>query len=280
MSYLPLLRLSVSHMGNVDNYFNASVIDFIKIKFMLFIHDICIKIKVMCYRISNIASKEQIEHTFNASFKFPKLHIKTPVIDGLLESSVSIIKMSNKEEVSLAIWGLLPETFQDDWQYFQNVQNTLNIDLKGIEDDPKFGNAVQKRRCLILVTGFFTYYLHEGNLYPYYVHLESNEPFAIAGVYNELDDGFVTCSIVVSKTNDFIKQIHNSDISMPVVLDTFNQNQWLNSDIGKKSISKIIKTASQLPLCAHPIAKEFHKLGVDFDSVLEPVDYYNIPKTK
>ena len=83
--------------------------------------------------------------------------------------------------------------------------------------------------------------------------------------------------MIVSKANDFIKKIHNSDISMPVVLDTFHQNQWLNAEVSEKSIAKIIKTASELPFFAHPIAKEFHKLGVDFDSVLEPVDYKNIP---
>lgn len=234
----------------------------------------------MCYKISNIASKEEIEHTFNATFKFPKLHTKMPVIDGLVESPVSIIKMSKKEEVTLAIWGLLPETFQDDWQYFQNVQNTLNVNLKEIGEDPKYDNALQERRCLIIATGFFTYYLHEGNLYPYYVHLPSNEPFAIAGVYNELDDGFVTCSIVVSKANDFIKEIHHSDTSMPVVLDKLNQNMWLNANTSEALIETSIETTSELPFHAHTIAKEFHKLGVDFDSVLDPVSYRNLPKIK
>ncbi|WP_046755422.1 SOS response-associated peptidase [Kordia jejudonensis] len=234
----------------------------------------------MCYKISNTAGKEEIEDVFNATFKFPKLHEKTPVIDGLVESPISIIKMSNREEITLAIWGLLPETFQDDWQYFQNVQNTLNVDLKGIEEDPKYENALQERRCLIIATGFFTYYLHEGNLYPYYVHLPSNEPFAIAGVYNELDDGFVTCSIVVSKANEFIKEIHNSDTSMPVVLNTFNQDMWLDANTSQELIETIVETTSELSFHAHTIAKEFHKLGVDFDSVLEPVSYKNVPKTK
>ncbi|WP_430409358.1 SOS response-associated peptidase [Kordia sp.] len=234
----------------------------------------------MCYKISNTASKEEIESIFNATFRFPKLHTKMPVIDGLAESSVSIIKMSKKEEVTLAIWGLLPRTFQEDWQYFQNVQNTLNVDLKGIGEDPKYQNALQERRCLIIATGFFTYYLHEGNLYPYYVHLPSNKPFAIAGVYNELDDGFVTCSIMVSKANDFIQEIHNSDTFMPVVLDKFNQNMWLSAHTSEKLIKTIIETTSELPFQAHTIAKEFHNLGVDFDAVLQPVSYRNVPKAK
>ncbi len=231
----------------------------------------------MCYKISNTATVATIEKVFNASFKFPKLHKKAAVIDGLIESSISIITMTNREQVSLAIWGILPEMYQDDWQYFQNVQNTLNVNLNTINDDVKYKKALKSRRCLILVTGFFTYYLRHGDLYPYYVHLKSNEPFAIAGVFNELDDGFITCSIIVSKANSFIKKIHNSDTLMPVVLDKFNQEKWLDSKISDKRIIEIINTVSQLSFKAYPIVKEFHKLGVDFDSVLDPVKYKNIP---
>tara|TARA_R110002096_G_scaffold431563_1_gene646991 strand:+ start:27850 stop:28554 length:705 start_codon:yes stop_codon:yes gene_type:complete len=231
----------------------------------------------MCYKISNTASRATIEEAFNASFKFPKLHKEAPVIDGLIESSVSIITMTNKQQVSLAIWGILPELYQDDWQYFQNVQNTLNVNLDTINDDVKYKDALKSRRCLILVTGFFTYYLHNGDLYPYYVHLESHEPFAIAGVFNQLDDGFMTCSIIVSKANSFIKKIHNSDTLMPVVLGKLNQEKWLDSKTDNKKIIEIINTVSQLRFKAYPIAKEFHKLGVDFDSVLDPVSYKNIP---
>lgn len=236
------------------------------------------KKKVMCYRISNTATKETIEKTFNASFKFPTLHKETPVIDGLIESSVTIIKMSKKDKISLAIWGILPETYQDDWQFFQNVQNTLNLSLETIKEDQKYRDALAHRRCLVIVTGFFTYYLYKGDLYPYYVHQESNKPFAIAGIFNQLDDGFITCSLIISKANAFIKKIHNSDNLMPVVLDQNNQDLWLDNHTKDDVIDEVINTESQLVFKAYPIAKEFHKLGVNFNSVLEPVNYNSIPK--
>ena len=87
----------------------------------------------------------------------------------------------------------------------------------------------------------------------------------------------MTCSIIVSKANSFIKKIHNSDTLMPVVLGKLNQEKWLDSKTDNKKIIEIINTVSQLRFKAYPIAKEFHKLGVDFDSVLDPVSYKNIP---
>lgn len=232
----------------------------------------------MCYKISNTASKELIENTFKASFAFPKLYKKMPVIDGLAESTVSIISMDDKKEISLAIWGLLPDSYQDDWQYFQDIQNTLNLSKQSIYENSKYTKALNNKRCVVLVTGFFTYYLHNGQLFPYYVHLKSKAPFPIAGIYNELDDGFKTCSLVVSKANSFIQKIHNSHTFMPVVLDSEHQKAWLNRSTTEKSLINIMDTESQLKFTAHPVAKEFHKLGVDYDSVLDPVVYNNLPR--
>lgn len=232
----------------------------------------------MCYKISNIASKEAIEKAFNVSFKFPKLHTRNPIIDGLSESVVSVITQNRPQELSLAIWGILPEAFQDDWQHFQNVKNTLNVDLSELEEDPKYKGSLTERRCLVIVTGFFTYYLHDGELYPYYVYLESKKPFALAGVYNELEDGFKTCSIITSKANTFIRKIHNSDTLMPVVLDESNYHSWISETTDKEVVKEVIDISSYLEFKAYPIAKEFHKNGVVYDSLLDPVEYQDIPR--
>lgn len=232
----------------------------------------------MCYKISNTASRQYLEVTFNASFAFPQLYKKMPVIDGLAESSVSVITMCNKQEISYAIWGLLPDNYQDDWQYFQDIQNTLNLSKETIREDAKYTGALKNRRCVILVTGFFTYFLHNGQLFPYYVHLKSKTPFAVAGIYNELDDGFKTCALLVSKANSFIQKINNSHTFMPVVLDLANREKWLNPQTNQKELNAIIDTNTELSFTAHSIAKEFHKLGVDYDSVLDPVLYNNLPK--
>ncbi|MDD7885433.1 SOS response-associated peptidase [Flavivirga sp. 57AJ16] len=232
----------------------------------------------MCYKISNTASVNTIEKAFNVSFRFPKIHKSNPIIDGMKESTVSLITMNKPKEVSPAIWGILPESFQNEWQYFQNVKNTLNLKINDLNEDPKYQEAIKNRRCLIIATGFFTYYLYDGDLYPYYVHLKSEEPFVMAGIYNQLDDGFKTCSMIVSKANSYIQKIHNSDMLMPVVLDKLQQEKWLGIKTNTQSIALILDTVSQLEFNAYPIAKEFHKRDVVYDSILEPVFYSDIPK--
>ncbi|WP_299130650.1 SOS response-associated peptidase family protein [uncultured Winogradskyella sp.] len=232
----------------------------------------------MCYRLSNTAERDTIEKEFNATFKFPKLHKNNPVINGLEESFISVITAEDPKSISYAIWGILPKQFEDDWEYYQNVQNTLNIESDKIEQEPLYNEALINRRCLIIVTGFFTYYLYRGTLYPYYVHLKNDSPFALAGVYNELKDGFLTCALVLSEANSFISKIHNYDHKMPFILNAEHQNRWLDKDLDSTKIYQLFEEKADLDFRAHPIAKEFHKVGVTYDSVLEPVFYKGIPK--
>ncbi|WP_142784587.1 SOS response-associated peptidase [Changchengzhania lutea] len=234
----------------------------------------------MCYKISNTADRTAIERSFDISFKYPKLHKPKPVINGLAESSVLTINQNNQSEVTLAIWGLLPESFQEDWQVYQDIKNTLNIDVEEIDQNSDYIDALQHRRCIVIVTGFFTYYLHDGELYPYYVYSETEEPFGLAAVYNELEDGFTTASILVSEANDFIKKIHNADALMPVILNKDDHNLWLDAKTESTDLELLFHTPNQLKLTAHPIAKEFHKSDIIYDSVLDPVEYKNIPNIK
>lgn len=234
---------------------------------------------VMCYRLSNTAKREVIENEFGALFKYPKLHKFNPIINGLEESFVSVITSKDPKVISYAIWGILPGQFEEDWEDFQNVQNTLNIDHDKIEDDPLFNESIKTRRCIIIVTGFFTYYLHKGELYPYYVHLSEDQPFALAGIYNQLKDGFITCGLILSEANSFISKIHNSNHKMPLSLDKEHQDIWLNEDTNELEIQNILNKSIHMDYHAHPIAKEFHKIGITYDSVLEPVYYKNIPKS-
>lgn len=233
----------------------------------------------MCYRLSNTAKREVIENEFGAIFRYPKLHKFNPIINGLEESFVSVVTCKEPKKISYAIWGILPGQFEEDWEDFQNVQNTLNIDHDKIDDNPLFSEAVKTRRCLIIVTGFFTYYLHEGELYPYYVHLDNDKPFALAGIYNQLKDGFITCGLILSEANSFISHIHNSNHKMPLSLNKEDQDLWLNKNTSAFLINELLNKNVDIDFKAHPIAKEFHKVGITYDSVLEPVYYKNIPKS-
>lgn len=194
----------------------------------------------MFYKISNIASGKSIEAKFKVSFEFPNLYKPKTLIDGLKESTISVITTANPKKVVYAIWGLLPENFEDNWSVFQDVVNTLNVKMETLENSNGiYSNLLQKRRCVIMATGFFTTWLTNGTIERCHVHLPNYEPFAIAGVYNELNDGFITTSLVVTRISESFKDIPNISNLKPLVLNEGELEQWLDSSSSLADIKKL-----------------------------------------
>ncbi len=231
----------------------------------------------MYRKISNIAERELMEKELGVPFKFPKLYSPNSVINGTDESTLSIITVENPDYISYAIWGLLPNNFVDEWMDFQNILNTLTVSKENLNSNGIFQEPYHKRRCLIIVTGFFTYHLYNGSLYPYYIYQANNKPFCIAGIYNTLEDGFITSSMLMTKATGIIKKIQNLNSDMPVLIPKTFYNTWLDNTADMNEIHHIINQHNLIELKAHPIAKEFFKNGISYETMLEPVEYKGIP---
>lgn len=229
----------------------------------------------MYYKLSNTANRSRIERRFGVSFKYPNLHRPEMVINGLNETNVSIITAEQPDIISLGIWGILPEDYADEWATFQNVSNTLHIDESAIASEFWYSKSFEERRCLFIVTGFFTSYIRDGVVYPYYIGLESGAPFLLAGIYNTLDDGFITCALVLKKANDFIRKFQNVGDFMPIVVPDNLADIYLDDAMTQKGIKAFLDQPHEHGLCATPIEKEFFNQNITYDSMLEPYDYQN-----
>lgn len=233
----------------------------------------------MMYRkISNIAEKELIEKELGVTYKYPKLYTTSSVIDGTEESTLSVVTSENPNQVSYAIWGILPTNYTDEWSEFQKAFSTLSVHRDDLNSNKIFQEPYRHRRCIIIITGFFIYHLHEGSLYPYYVYLNTKKPLYVAGVYNTLDDGFITCSMVMTKATGVVDSIQNLNNTMPLFVSGDCYNTWLDSNANKTDIDNILYKPCELELKSHPIAKEFFKNDIEYDAMLEPVLYKDIPR--
>jgi putative SOS response-associated peptidase YedK len=231
----------------------------------------------MYYKLSNTANGTFIQTEFNTTFKYPDLYRKQVLINGIEEVTIPIITMEEKQYIVPAIWGILPENYEDDWSAFQDVFNSLNLNIESLENPLWYANALAQRRCLIPVTGFFTSYLINGELYPYYFHRESGLPFCLTGIYNRMNDGFLTCAIITSTTDHGIKNVQNLDRTIPLMLPIELHNEWLSEDIMDERIENLLKSTSDFKLIAHPISKDFFKNNISYNSMLSPVAYEGTP---
>lgn len=224
----------------------------------------------MFYKLSNIASRKAIEKEFNRSFEFPRLYKPLPVINGLEESTLPIITIDEPTKIKFGIWGLLPQNLEDNWKVFQNLTNTLNINVEQLNtNNSLYDEALDTRRCIVLITGFFTSALHEGKMYPYHVYIKDHKPFGVAGVYNKLEDGFITCSILVNRTNKAMQNIPNMLDYKPVIFEEKDQKHWLNKSFKYENLKELVLSHTSLNYFSHPIHKEFYDNNTIYQKILD-----------
>ncbi len=194
----------------------------------------------MNYSLSNRANISLLREKFGLSFKYPSLYKPKLKIDGNKEQSLSVITIEESNLISEGIWGILPQNFDGDWRKFQRLRNTLHVNKKEICKNVLFKEALEKRRCLIIVTGFYTHYLNDNNIINYLVEKEDVTPFYIAGIYNVLKDGFITCTVVNTKTKGMLNSENSLYEFMPLQIPEIFKNIWLNRDAKLDEINHII----------------------------------------
>ena len=186
----------------------------------------------MFYRLSSRSSRSSIEREFSRPFSHAHLYKPQTIVHGLEEASLPIVCMDEPDRINFGIWGLLPDTYMGDWKKFQDTSHTLHFSLEDLRNRnvPSYFKDPIKR-CLIIVSGYFIFSIDGGELVFHHVFLKSAKPFAIAGVYNRLDDGFLTCSMLTERLENQVDQIS------PVILCREGWNQWLNEDLKLLDVS-------------------------------------------
>ena len=148
--------------------------------------------------------------------------------------------------------------------------NTLNAIGEEVLNKPTYKDAAQKRRCLVLASGFyewrhFTPPGGKDTAYPYFIDLIGQEYFFMAGIYNpwvdqqsgEVVDSF---SILTTKANSLMEQVHNKKKRMPVILPEEEAAEWIRGDLSIERISAIARYGiPSSSLHATSIIKNFRK---------------------
>lgn len=227
----------------------------------------------MYHRLALTATRESIEDHLDLPFRYPGLYVPRPIIYGRQEATIPVVTMSDRGRINYAIWGMLPGNFGEDWSVFQQVHDTLNVPGDLPDSGLWYSGAFTSARCLIIVSGFFTYLLVKGDIIPHYVYAASGAPMCLGGLYSELEDGFLTCTLVLVQANAFIERIQDLDRGMPMILDRSEYGNWLDSATGRKEILRYLRPQGAPALKAHPVSRDLYRQEIAGKHPLEPVSY-------
>lgn len=231
----------------------------------------------MFYKLSNTCDLLDIQNEFRTPFKYPNLYEPKAIINGLNESNVPIITSEKPATIDYAIWGLLPQGYEDDWDTFQSFTNTLNTNIYDASlNEEIYSKSLDERRCLIVVNGYFTSKLVEGKLQPHHIHLKNHKPFCIAGIFNKINDGFLTCSLLVTDAGIEYDHIPNIGKQKPLILKQKDHEAWLNSNLKIKDLKSLVNSHDRYKFISHPIENNFYKNSKLFNRIVNSDQYQTI----
>ena len=164
--------------------------------------------------------------------------------------------------------------------------NTLNATSERLLESKLFKPAALNYRCLVPSTGFFEWRHYKpigakkDIAYPYYISLKAQALFYMAGIYQpwtdkETGETMDTFSIVTTKANDLMEQIHNKKKRMPTILNEAQAADWLSPNLSESKIKELAASAyDPLGMSVYTIDKNFRTAS----DPLEQFEYEELPR--
>lgn len=222
----------------------------------------------MCYFNSLVAPNGASINLKGNTQKLAPTHI--PLQSGFSYSNWPIIRGSTGDfTIENAHWELIAPWVKNtkEVQAGREKFNTLNATCERLLESKLFKPAALEHRCLVLSSGFFEWrhYKPAGSskeiAYPYYITLKDQPLFYMAGIYQpwtdkETGETMDTFSIVTTKANTMMEQIHNKKKRMPTILNEAQASDWLEPNLSE---AKIMELASSAYEAAYMSAYTNHK---------------------
>lgn len=164
--------------------------------------------------------------------------------------------------------------------------NTLNATCERLLESKLFKPAAHNYWCLVLSTGFYEWrhYKPEGTkkdlAYPYYITIKDQPLFFMAGIYQpwtdkETGETMDTFSIVTTKANTLMEQIHNKKKRMPTILNEAQAAEWISPNLSEAKIMELASSATlDNPLTAYTLDKNFRTAP----NPMEAFEYPELPR--
>lgn len=183
--------------------------------------------------------------------------------DGYAHPRLLVFTDKEPFKPQLFYWGLIPSWIKTKADAFKIANQTLNARCETLFEKPAFKNSAKNNRCLIFLDAFYEYHHFENGTYPYHISSIDDEPLTIAGIWSEWADPdtgelIPTVSIVTTKANKLLKQIHNNpkqdEARMPVILKKDEQEKWLEGST-ENELKALLVPYDDHQLKAHTVKK-------------------------
>ena len=159
-------------------------------------------------------------------------------------------------------WGLIPF-----WAKDPGIGNRMiNARVETVAGKPAYREAFRKRRCIVFADGFYEWRKQQNGKTPYFISLDSGDPFAFAGLWEswtdrETGESLQTATLLTCPASEFIAELHDR---MPVVLTPAEADRWLAGDAA-------LLTGAVAPVFrAWPVSRRVNNAAHEGADLIEP----------
>lgn len=178
----------------------------------------------MCGRIVTKSTPQELQEAFKlvnvvASPERPNFNVPPSL-------EIPAVVNDGRRELDLLRWGLVPS-----WtRQLKGAPLMNNARAETLAEKRTFRSALERRRCVILVDGFYEWRREGKDKTPFFIRRRDGRPLAFAGLWDSWQTPENTllrsCTVVTCGPNAVMRPIHDR---MPVILDPGGFEEWLDA---------------------------------------------------
>ncbi len=180
---------------------------------------------------------------------------------------LSIAQTRRGRRLGAMRWGLVPNWSSDP----AGGPRPINARVESVLDKAMFAESLARRRCLVVVDGFYEWRRPPGGpRQPYLLDPAdgSGDPFALAGIWDR-NGGEVTCAVITAPADDELAWLHDR---MPVRLAREDWDAWLDpamQDVGP--LMAALEAPATVRLRARPVSSRVNNARNDGPELVDVV---------
>jgi putative SOS response-associated peptidase YedK len=152
--------------------------------------------------------------------------------------------------------------------------STTNATAERLVESRVYNRLLDRCRCLIPVNGFYEWHGSKPPKTPFYVHLKSNELFALAGLWDTWTkpDGAIleSFAIITTEPNELMRTIHRR---MPLILHRDNEQKWLDCSANDfNRVRSLVKPFPSDLMAAHEVSNRVNDPRYDEPDCVAPFE--------
>ena|SRR5579872_242403 len=228
----------------------------------------------MCGRYTLKSDKKKVAVAFDIDADGDVVEIVEPRFNVLPSERILVVRVNpetKKREMRRMQWGLMPPNPSS-----PEVRPLINARVWTLLNTDVYGDAIQRRRCLIPADGFFEWQAVETKTrkVPHYIHMKDSSMFGFAGVWQEEPTAtgktVLTCSILTTNPNALVKPIHNR---MPVIILPKDYAVWLDPGVtDTEKIKGMLKPLDPALMEVYPVSTDVNRRQNDSVDLIKRVE--------